>query len=142
VQGLALAAGRPCFGASALDVLAARIAGTAPRLAALMDAYRGEVFAGVYDGEGRPLADPVVTPPEPWLAALPRGCAFTGDAAVTRRALIEAVCADAIFPARTLFLASTLGLLAEPALRAGRGVGAGDLRPLYLREAAIRRPAP
>jgi tRNA threonylcarbamoyladenosine biosynthesis protein TsaB len=142
IQGLALAAGRPCFGAPALDVLAARIAGTAPHLVALMDAYRAEVFAGLYDGAARALAPPLVTPLEPWLATLPRGCAFIGDAVAAHRASIEAACPDAVFPARPLFLAGTLGLLAEAALREGRGVAAEELRPLYLREAAIRRPGP
>jgi hypothetical protein len=47
-----------------------------------------------------------------------------------------------VFPQRSLFLAATLGLMAEPALRAGRGIPPADLRPLYLREAHIRRPAP
>jgi tRNA threonylcarbamoyladenosine biosynthesis protein TsaB len=141
VQGLALAAERPCFGASALDVHAARIAGAAPRLAALMDAYRGEVFACAYDGSARPLGPPVVTAPEPWLRSLPPGCAFTGDAAQSRRALIEAVCVSPVFPGRSLFLAGTLGLLAEPALEAGKGIPPDALRPLYLREAAVRPPA-
>ena len=142
IQGLALAAGRPCFGAPALDVLAARIAGTASHLVALMDAYRAEVFAGLYDAGARPLAPPLVTPLQPWLATLPPGCAFVGDAVAAQRALIEAACPGAVFPPRTLFLAGTLGRLAEPALRAGRGVPAEELRPLYLREAAIRRPGP
>jgi len=52
------------------------------------------------------------------------------------------ICSAPVFPRRTLFLAATLGLLAEPALRAGRGIPAADLRPLYLREAHIRRPGP
>ena len=138
VQGLALAAGRPCFGASALDVHAARIAGAAPRLVALMDAYRGEVFAGAYDEAARALGPPVVTALEPWLRTLPPGCAFTGDAAESQRALIEAVCDAPVFPRRSLFLAGTLALLGEQALRAGNGIPPGALRPLYLREAAIR----
>lgn len=139
VQGLALAAGRPCFGAPALDVLAARIAGSAPHLVSLMDAYRGEVFAGLYDAAARPAAAPLVTPLEPWLRTLPAGCAFIGDAVAAQRPLIEAVCPGAVFPPRALFLAATLGLMAEAGLREGRGIAAEDLRPLYLREAAIRR---
>jgi tRNA threonylcarbamoyladenosine biosynthesis protein TsaB len=139
IQGLALAGGRPCFGAPALDVLAARIAGTAPHLVALMDAYRAEVFAGLYDGAARPLAPPLVTPLEPWLATLPPGSAFIGDAVATHRAAIEAGCTGAVFPRRALVLAGALGLLAEPALREGRGIAAEELRPVYLREAAIRR---
>ena len=142
VQGLALAAGRPCFGASALDVLAARIVGEAPRLAAVMDAYRSEVYAGLYDETGRAMGPPLVTPLESWLRTLPPGVAFIGDAAETQRAVIEASCAAPVFPRRSPFLAATLGLLAEPALRAGGGVAAGELRPLYLREAAIRRAGP
>jgi tRNA threonylcarbamoyladenosine biosynthesis protein TsaB len=142
VQGLALASGRPCFGVSALDVLAARIAGEAPRLAAVMDAYRGEVFAALFDEAAQPLGAPLVTPLEPWLRTLPSGVAFVGDAVEAQRAVIEATCRAPSFPRRSLFLASTLGLLAEPGLRAGRGVSPADLRPLYLREAHIRRPAP
>ena len=141
VQGLAMAAGRPCFGASALDVLAARIAGEAPCLAAVMEAYRGEVFAGLYDQAAQPLRGPLVTPLEPWLRALPPGVAFVGDAVETQRAVIEASCRAPVFPRRSLFLAATLGLMAEAALRGGRGISPADLRPLYLREAHIRRPA-
>lgn len=142
VQGLALAAGRPCLAFSALDVLAARAAGAAPQIVALMDAYRGEVFAGRYDAAARPLAEAELVLPEPWLRALPAGCAFIGDGALRHHALIEAVCQAPVFPARSLFLAGTLGALAEPRLAAGEGVGPERLRPLYLREAAIRPPAP
>jgi tRNA threonylcarbamoyladenosine biosynthesis protein TsaB len=142
VQGLALGAGRPCFAASALDVLAARVAGAAPHLAAVMDAHRGEVFAALYDAGARPLRPPVATALEPWLRTLPPRVAFVGDAVDAQRAVIEASCASPVFPRRDLFLAGTLGILAEPELQAGRGIAAADLRPLYLREAHIRRPAP
>jgi tRNA threonylcarbamoyladenosine biosynthesis protein TsaB len=138
VQGMALAAGRVCLGLSALDVLAARILGTAPHLVALMEASRGEVFAGLYDAQGQALQPPVVTVLESWLERLPRGCAFTGDAVAPRRALIESRSPGACFPARSLFLAGTLGRLAEPRLAAGEGVGPDRLRPLYLRDAHIR----
>jgi tRNA threonylcarbamoyladenosine biosynthesis protein TsaB len=138
VQGLALASGRPCLGLSALDVLAARIAGSAPHLAALMDATRGEVFAGLYDEAGRPVRQASATPLETWLEGLPPACAFTGDAVAAARPLIEARLPQARFPRRGLFLAGTLGRLAEPRLVAGEGVAPQDLRPLYLREAHIR----
>src|SRR5437762_11377487 len=59
VQGLALAAGRPCLGMSTLDVLAATIAGEAPTLVAMVDASRGDqVFAAVYDAEARLRSGP------------------------------------------------------------------------------------
>src|SRR5262245_15938740 len=64
VQGLALAAGRPCLGLSTLDVLAAQVVGEAPRLVPMIDAARpNQVFAAVYDGEGRRLEDPHGTAP-------------------------------------------------------------------------------
>ncbi|HUG52395.1 MAG TPA: tRNA (adenosine(37)-N6)-threonylcarbamoyltransferase complex dimerization subunit type 1 TsaB, partial [Vicinamibacteria bacterium] len=45
VQGLALAASRPCLGVCTLDVLAATVAGEAPALAAVLDGAReGQVF--------------------------------------------------------------------------------------------------
>lgn len=142
VQGLALAAGRPCWPACTLDVLAARMAGAGAHLVPLMDAFRGEVYSARYDAQGAREGEPVVSAPEPWLRALPPGCAFYGDAVAAQRALIESVCAAPRFPERSLFLASTLGRLGQRALAAGQGVPASALRPLYLREPTVRRAAP
>jgi tRNA threonylcarbamoyladenosine biosynthesis protein TsaB len=142
VQGLALAAGRPCLGVSSLDVLAARIRGAAPALVAWVDAYRGEVFGGVYDADGRSLGAPRLAPPERALGDVPARPAFIGDGAARYREDILRARPDAVFPERSLFLAGALGLMAEPRLAAGGGVPAASLRPLYLREADIRRGAP
>jgi tRNA threonylcarbamoyladenosine biosynthesis protein TsaB len=137
VQGLALGAGRPCLGMSALDVLAARIAGTAPASVALMDAYRGEVYGAVYDAEGSMVGRASAERPEVLIARTPAAAAFVGDGAQRHRELIVS-----LFPPRSLFLAGTLGRLAAPRLRRGEGVAPAELRPLYLREPDIRRPAP
>jgi len=142
VQGLALGTGRPCLGLSALDVLAARIAGTAPTLVALMDAHRGEVYGAVYDEEGRPLGPATVERPEALIARTPEVAAFVGDGAQRHRELILSLRPRAVFPMRSLFLASTLGRLAAPRLKRGEGIAPAELRPLYLREPDIRRPAP
>jgi tRNA threonylcarbamoyladenosine biosynthesis protein TsaB len=142
VQGLALAGGRPCLGVSSLDVLAARIRGAAPVLAAWVDAYRGEVFGGLYDAEGRPLAPPRAARPEDALQDVPPHAAFIGDGAARYRAEIAAARPQAVFPERSLFLAGVLGLMAEPRLLAGEGTSPDALRPLYLRDADIRRSAP
>jgi len=142
VQGLALGAGRPCLGMSALDVLAARIAGTAPASMALMDAYRGEVYGAVYDGEGGIVGRASVERAEALVARTPAVTAFVGDGAQLHRELIVSLRPRALFPPRSLFLAGTLGRLAAARLKRGEGVAPAELRPLYLREPDIRRPAP
>jgi tRNA threonylcarbamoyladenosine biosynthesis protein TsaB len=143
VQGLALASGRPCLGMSALDVLAARIAGEAPVLAVMTEAYRGDVFGALFDAGARPLSPPALEPPEAFLARVPSGpVAFVGEGARRHRALVLERRPQARFPRCSLFLAGTLGRLAEPRLEAGEGVPPEALRPLYLREAHVRPAGP
>ncbi len=140
VQGLALAGGRPCLGLSTLEVLAARIAGAAPAVVAVMDAYRGEVYARVFDGDGTPCGEAVIALPADAFAGIPAGAAFIGDGAVRYRDAIKAAVPGASFPSRSSFLAGTLGLIAEPMLAAGKGVPPSELRPLYLRGTGARAP--
>ena len=135
VQGLAIGHPAPCLGICALDALAARMQGEAERLVALMDAYRGEVYAGVYDRRARHLEGPLVVPLERVLEGLSGEVAFLGDAVAGYRDRIVDAMPEARFPDRDLFLAGTLGRLAEPRLAAGEGVAASLLRPLYVREA-------
>jgi len=136
VQGLALASRKRCLGVSTLDVLAHTAKGAAATLVALMDAFRGEVFCGVYDGDGRLVGERRVGPLVAMLPGLPAGSAFVGDAASAERAAIEAAVAGAVFPETTGLLAAPLALLA---LRLEHeAVGPGELRPLYLRGADVR----
>lgn len=142
VQGLALGLGRPCLGLPALDALAARIKGMAPCLVALMDAYRGEIFGGVYDAEARLQGPLVAEVPAILLERVPPLAAFLGDGADRYRAEIRALRPLALFPDRSLFLAGTLARLAAPRFAAGEGVAPDALRPLYLREADVRKARP
>jgi len=136
VQGLALASGKPCVGVPTLDVLAYTARGASETLVALMDAFRGEVFSGIYDAQARLVGERRVGKLEDVLAGVPGGAAFVGDAAVAQRAVIEAAVESAVFPETSGFLAAPLALLArEPGQRAVR---ASELRPLYLRGADIR----
>ena len=139
VQGLALAAGRPCAAISALDALAVRAGGSAEWIVAVMEAPRGEVFGAAYDREGQPRGEPVAAPLPALLAGVPDGAAFIGDGAQRYRSAIAAARPAAVFPRRSLFLAGTLAVMGEAILAAGRGRPASELRPLYLREADIRR---
>ena len=74
----------------------------------------------------------------PGVCRAPPGTAFIGDGATRYREEIRAAVPDALFPARSAFLAGTLGLLAEPVLAAGGGVAPAELRPLYLRGTGAR----
>jgi tRNA threonylcarbamoyladenosine biosynthesis protein TsaB len=139
VQGLALAGERPCAALSALDALAARAAGTAEWIVAVMEAHRGEVFGGVYDAEGRPRREPLAAPLGTLLEQVPDGAAFVGDAVERYRSAITAGRPGAVFPRRSLFLAGTVALMGEAVLARGQGRPASELRPLYLREADIRK---
>ena len=138
VQGLALAAGRPCLGVSTLDVLAARIAGAAESLMPLVDAYRGEVFGALYDGRGHSCGEPFVAPPEALADRMPAGVTLVGTGAERHREWIRTHRPDATFSRRSPFLAGALARLAVPRFAAGEGVTPAALRPLYLREAEIR----
>lgn len=133
VQGLALAAGKPVLGVSALDVLAMRAAGEADVVVPVVDSERGEVYAAVYDGAGRGTAPAGNWPLAKVIADLPSRAMLIGDGAERHRAEIEAQRPDARFSARSSYLASTLGVMAGPRLAAGEGVHPRELRPLYLR---------
>ena len=142
VQGLALAAGRPCLGVSTLDVLAATIEGEARTLVAMVDASRaGQVFAALYDAEAHPCGDPESAAAAEVVGRVTGGLALVGDGAERYRDEIRSRRPDALFPRRDLFLAGALARLAGPRLAAGEGTAPGALRPLYLRAADIR-PGP
>jgi tRNA threonylcarbamoyladenosine biosynthesis protein TsaB len=140
VQGLALAASRPCLGLSTLDVLAARLTGRGDCLVALMDAYRGQVFGAVYDRAARLQSERTAEDPRAFLASLPERPVLIGDGVARYRDLIAELRPQAEMPEDELFLAGTLGRLAEPLLAEGRGHGPEALRPLYLRGADVRAP--
>jgi len=142
VQGLALAASRPCVGLSSLEALAALARGSAPTIVALVDAFRDEVYSGVYEADGRPRGEPRVGPVEAVLPGLAGRVAFVGDGAHRFRARIEAGRSDAIFPPVEPWLAATLGRLATARLAAGGGIAPEALRPSYVRGADIRKAIP
>jgi tRNA threonylcarbamoyladenosine biosynthesis protein TsaB len=147
VQGLGIAAGRPCVGLSALDVLALGAQGRsgAARIVALMDAFRGETYGASYDSHARSLGPARIGALEALLGEIGRGdgeTAYVGDAAATHRDAISSADPGAVFPAVDPYLAATLARAALARLAAGKGEPAASLRPLYLRAADIRPPRP
>jgi tRNA threonylcarbamoyladenosine biosynthesis protein TsaB len=157
MQGLAFAAGKPLIGVSALDALV-RLAmspgplrGTRPtdgvgrvprsgpaaeRVATWVDAWRGEVYAALYE-DGREVEPPTVEHPDRLLERYPArtGIVFIGGAADTHRDAILAALGDAARiaePAAPL-LAGTIALMAAESARAGSHPPPHAIRPLYVR---------
>ncbi|HXB53597.1 MAG TPA: tRNA (adenosine(37)-N6)-threonylcarbamoyltransferase complex dimerization subunit type 1 TsaB [Vicinamibacteria bacterium] len=142
IQGLALASPRPCLGLSTLDALAALVTeGVDPRLA-MMDAGRGEVYAALYEASGPLRGERRVGAVEAFLDEIKGEVIFVGDGAELHRAQIQAALPGARFAPGPWFVAAALGRLAEPRLAAGEGQGPEALRPLYLRQAQIRKASP
>jgi tRNA threonylcarbamoyladenosine biosynthesis protein TsaB len=77
-------------------------------VAPLLDARRSEVYAGLYDGEGRALLPDACTDLDAWLAQLPAGppLALLGSGAALHRAKLEAA-----LGARARILPAALGEL-------------------------------
>jgi tRNA A37 threonylcarbamoyladenosine modification protein TsaB len=137
VQGLALAGGRPCLGVPTLDAMAEAARGEGPAIVALIDAFRGEVFAAAYDGEAHALGGPVRATPEAVLAAAPEAAVFVGSGATRHADLIARLRPQGRLGRTEPFLAAHLARLAGPRLAAGEGGPAAALRALYLREADV-----
>ena len=153
MQGLAFAEGRPLIGVSGFDALA-RIAdeglprrspqANAGRVATWVDAWRGEVFAALYE-DGREIEAPVVSRPEVLLESMRgRSTLFLGDGALAHRDAIQRVLgadgrvADPAAPP----LAGTIAILASE-VRIGSDHSPHAIRPLYVRrtDAELARDA-
>lgn len=137
MQGLATAMGKPLIGVSALDALI-RGAGSADHgvvVATWVDAWRGEVFAALYEN-GREIESPTVALPEALLGRLTEHpVLFTGDGAARYQDAIRAVLgprARFTEPVAPL-LAAAIGEIAADAWRAGDRPGPDAIRPLYVR---------
>jgi tRNA threonylcarbamoyladenosine biosynthesis protein TsaB len=151
IQGLAMAHGRGVVPVSTLEALAA--AAGAPRVAAWLDAQRGEVFAQVFEpantgadssaqmtapvGPGiyRPLVDAISATPDIVLArhaTVLNGAVFHGDGALRYRAEITGALGEevtVIDPVRPL--AGAIGLIATG--QPDRAVVPHAITPVYVR---------
>ena len=138
MQGLAFAEGKPLVGVSGFDALA-RIAGSTGRVATWVDAWRGEVFAALYE-DGREVEPPVVGRPEVLLESLREGrrpgrlTLFIGDGALMHAETIRRVMGEsgrmADPPAPPL--AGTIAILAGTEPLGGEHLPHA-IRPLYIR---------
>ena len=141
-RGLALVTGAKLFGVDSLTVMAKQalatgIAGGAP-FAVAVDARRGMLYFGLYDGAARKLDGPLLIAPDDAANLLPgslrtavgSGAATLAEAAASRGALIAAKLPD-LEPSAT-----ELAALARDS-----GETVPVLRPLYLRPPDARPQA-
>ena len=144
MQGLAFGHGKPLIGVSGLTALRA-VASPAflgSRIATWVDAWRGDVYAALFE-DGREVGEPVVARPEALLDELARGAlatytndiTFIGDGAETYRELIvsrlghAARIADPVAPP----LAAVIAMLATIEYKNGHRPPPHAIRPLYVR---------
>ncbi len=128
-------------------LVAAATAGSGPRVYAMFDARRGDVYAACYridDGGAETLVAPHAAPLDEVLAGVPAGepALFTGDAALLYRARIERETAGRVVPARhAMPRASALIWLAHVVPERGRVDDAAVWEPDYIRAAGAERIA-
>ncbi len=141
VKGLALAGDKPCVGVSSLEALAGACLPWPQSIWALMDARKGEVYAGRYREHGgrlEQLTPEQVLPLEDVLRTIDSPHLFIGDGAERYQERIRSVLGDRaefVPPERNFPRAGTLARLAQPRL-AGRvrAFDANLLVPHYLRQ--------
>lgn len=142
MQGLAFAAGKPLIGISAFAALAQiatspgsrRATPAAPKVATWIDAWRGEVYAALYEA-GREIEPPSVESPRALLARYAPPVTFIGDAADIYRNVIGDMLGEAarVADPAAPSLAGTIAALATAAARAGQRPPPHAIRPLYVR---------
>jgi len=133
MQGLAFAGAKPLIGVSSLDALAREA--DAARTATWIDAWRGEVYAAVYE-QGRVTRGPSVVHPADELDAMRGGSTrFIGDGAAIYREQIARTMGDQATFATPVapLLAGTVARLADEAAGRGECPPPHAIRPLYVR---------
>lgn len=136
MQGLAVATGLRIVPVSALDALAHAGRGGGDRVAAWMDAQRGQVFACLYDAHGNPLVDPSSLPPIQTLVAWGQEITasrvrFIGDGAVRYADVIRAELGDGALMVEPPPLAGIIGTIAVD--HPDRAVSPHAVVPIYIR---------
>jgi tRNA threonylcarbamoyladenosine biosynthesis protein TsaB len=134
-KGLALGLGKSARGVSTLDALAAGIeaAGADGERLAVLDGYRGEVFAALYAADGRIVWEPAVMSPEALVESLGRLSAapsVAGSGAIRFRDELEGAggirIPDDADPVHRVAARHVCALAAA-------AEGSGTLEPIYLR---------
>ncbi len=141
VKALAMASGKPIAPVSNLEALALKIKQPQARLLCpFMDAKKGEVYAALYEAEAGTLKVTVpesVYRPDRLFTLLPGNRVITfigGGVPVYRDKIVRYFRDKARLSSRTLYIAHEVALLGAEILRAGRGLDAFRIEPLYFRK--------
>ena len=124
-KGFAAATSKPVVCVSNLRAVASF--GTAPIRAAIIDAHREEIYAGVFDADLNPIGEELVVKPAQWLETIPQGAEF-----VSADAAMFAAWAPVITTAPRA-LAGAIGRIAARELQAGRAIEAAAADANYVR---------
>jgi len=137
-KGLAFGTRAPLIPVPTLAALAdAAQAGELPVLA-LLDARRGEMYAGLFDCTGpipRPILPEGVYTPAELVAQLPPACVVVGEGAVPFGPGIRSVRGDGVKLAPSSASARGVGRLGAALLARGETVPAAEAVPRYVRRA-------
>lgn len=139
IKGLAQATGKPAIAVSSLQTLALQSADSGLPVCSLLDARKGEVYAGFYqwrNGFPEPLVPERVAAPEAVLDSVTGNTVFIGDGCRVYRTLIVRHCGE-----RARFVpwvanplrAGAAAMLAHEHFRNGETVSALELKPVYIR---------
>jgi len=136
---LAYATGAAVIGVNTLEVIAAQADRPVARLHAILDAQRGELFAGLFDAsqsrEPRWLTPEAIIAADDWLASLQTGDVVSGPATAKIASRLPAG-VTALPPEQWSPLAATIGHLAAQAAATGRRDDLWKITPHYLRASA------
>ena len=147
VKGLALAAGTPVVGVSTLEALAYNAVGFPGVICPLLDARKGEVYAGLYrcGGEGfpEPVGEERVATPAEILQPIQGDALFLGDGMAAAAALIAGRpkgLTHFLPPNLQSIRASSVALIGRGKRQRGEALELTTFVPRYLRrsEAEIR----
>lgn len=150
LKGLGMAGGKPLVGISALEALALNVMPTTRTVCTLLDARKGQVYAGLFrmgrEGFPEPVLPESLSVLESYLATLPGEVLFVGDGATRYGGQIsQALAARATFagPLQGAIRGAAVAWIGQRRYLQGRGEDPFTLSPRYLRlaEAEAKRTA-
>ena len=138
-KGLAAAAGKPLFGVSTLDSLAARCV-TSKLICTVLDARKKEVYAAFYrckeNGYSERISDMTVMAPEKLADSISEPVVMVGDGAMAYETLFKKLLGDKVILAPSQLhepSASSLGMLAGEMFESGAQLDLAEAVPVYIR---------